>query len=86
MFKRNEGTLDRIMRLALAAVLLPAGLVWLGGLQGNVVGLLVALPGVLGLISGVTGFCPLYVPFGISTLGAENKQAMEQRTFAGTRR
>ncbi len=76
MFKRNEGTLDRALRLALAAVLLPAGLVALGGLQGNGLGLLVALPGVLGLVSGVTGFCPLYVPFGISTLEAENKPSV----------
>ncbi len=76
MFKRNEGTLDRAIRLALAAVLLPTGLVVLGGLQGNGLGLLVALPGVLGLVSGVTGFCPLYVPFGISTLEAENKSGV----------
>ncbi len=76
MFKRNEGTLDRAIRLALAAVLLPTGLVVLGGLQGNGLGLLVALPGVLGLVSGVTGFCPLYVPFGISTLETEKKQSI----------
>lgn len=75
MFKRNEGTLDRAIRLALAAVLLPTGLVALGGLQGNWLGLLVALPGVLGLVSGVTGFCPLYVPFGISTLEPEKRQS-----------
>ncbi len=43
MFKRNEWTLDRIVRLVLAAVLLPAGLFWLGGLQDNVLGLLLAV-------------------------------------------
>lgn len=32
MFKRNEGTLDRILRLALATVLLPVGIFLLGGL------------------------------------------------------
>ena len=57
-------------------MLLPTGLLALGGLQGNVLGLLVALPGVLGLVSGVTGFCPLYVPFGISTLEAEKKTSV----------
>ncbi len=76
MFKRNEGTWDRAIRLALAAVLLPTGLVVLGGLQGNGLGLLVALPGVFGLVSGVTGFCPLYVPFGISTLEAEKRPSV----------
>ncbi len=75
MFKRNEGTLDRIVRFVLAGVLLPAGLLGLGGLQGNVLGLLVALPGVLGLVSGLTGVCPLYIPFGISTLEPEKKES-----------
>jgi hypothetical protein len=33
MFKRNEGTLDRIVRVALGTVLLPTGFFWLGGLS-----------------------------------------------------
>ena len=75
MFKRNEGTLDRIVRLALGTVLLPAGLFWLGGWQGNVLGLLVALPGVIGLVTALTGFCPTYVLFGVSTLETEKRQS-----------
>jgi hypothetical protein len=74
MFKRNEGTLDRIMRLALATVLLPAGLFWLGGLQGSVLGLLATVIGVLALITGLTGVCPTYIPFGISTLEGKKRQ------------
>jgi hypothetical protein len=76
MFKRNEGTLDRIARLALGIVLLPTGLVLLGGMQGNVWGLLVALPGVIGLVTALTGFCPTYVLFGISTLESEKKPSV----------
>lgn len=76
MFKRNEGTLDRIVRLAVGTVLLPAGLFWLGGLQGNVLGLLIALPGVIGLVTALTGFCPTYVLFGISTLESEKKPSV----------
>jgi hypothetical protein len=75
MFKRNEGTLDRIVRLALGTVLLPAGLFWLGALQGNVPGLLAAGVGVIGLLTGLTGVCPSYIPFGISTLEPEKKQS-----------
>lgn len=71
MFKRNEGIIDRILRVALATVLLPVGLLLLGGLQGNVLGLVAAGFGSLALITGLTGFCPLYVPFGISTLEKE---------------
>ncbi len=75
MFKRNEGKLDRIVRLALGIVLLPAGLIWLGGLQGNLPGLVAAIIGVLALFTGLTGFCILYVPFGFSTLEPEEKQS-----------
>jgi hypothetical protein len=73
MFKRNEGIIDRTLRVLLSMVLLPTGLFWLGGLQGNVLGLVVAGFSLLPLITGLTGFCPLYVPFGINTLEKEKK-------------
>jgi hypothetical protein len=73
MFKRNEGTIDRILRVGLAMALVPVGLFLLGGLQGNLLGLLVAGLSLLPLITGLTGFCPLYVPFGISTLEKEKE-------------
>ena len=73
MFKRNEGILDRTLRVLLSMVLLPTGLFWLGGLQGNVLGLVIAGFGLLPLITGLTGFCPLYVPFGINTLEKEKE-------------
>ncbi len=74
MFRRNEGTLDRIARLALATVLLPAGLFVLGALQGNLAGLVATGIGVIGLVTGATGVCPTYNLFGISTLEPEKKQ------------
>lgn len=73
MFKRNEGIIDRTLRVLLSLVLLPTGLFWLGGLQGNVLGLMVTGFSFLPLITGLTGFCPLYVPFGISTLEKEKE-------------
>ncbi len=73
MFKRNEGTLDRLVRLALGIVLLPAGLALLGALQGNVLGPLAAVVGIIGLVTALTGFCPTYVLFGISTVEAREK-------------
>ncbi len=73
MLKRNEGKLDRLARLAIGIVLLPAGLLWLGALQGNVVGLLAAVVGMIGLVTAFTGFCPTYVLFGISTVEAKEK-------------
>ena len=71
MFKRNEGIIDRTLRVLLSLLLLPTGLFWLGGLQGSVLGLVVTGFSFLPLITGLTGFCPLYVPFGISTLEKE---------------
>lgn len=73
MFKRNEGIIDRILRVALATVLLPVGLFLLGGWQGSLPGLVATGFGVLALITGLSGFCPLYIPFGISTLEKEKE-------------
>ena len=62
MFKRNESNLDRALRVALGIALLIAffmsdktGLSWL------------YLLGLIPLITGLVGTCPLYTIFGIST-------------------
>ena len=73
MFKRNVGILDRIARLTLGVVFLPTGLFLLGGLQGKVLGLVIASLGLIGLVTGLTGFCLLYVLFGINTLEKEKE-------------
>ena len=73
MFKRNEGILDRIVRVALGMVLLPAGLFWFSGFQGGILSLLAAGLGLMGLITGLTGVSILYIPFGISTLEKEKE-------------
>lgn len=52
----NESRDDRIMRVVLGVVLI--------GLGG--VGLL-SIPGVIALVTGIIGFCPLYKVLGIST-------------------
>ena len=82
MFKRNEGLLDRSVRVAVGMVLLPAGLFWIGGLQGNVPGLVAAGLGAWVLITGLTGICPLYLPFGISTLEKENEFIAKIKSMA----
>jgi hypothetical protein len=69
MIHRNEGALDRAVRLAIGIALLPGGLLLLDGLQGVGPGLVLATIGLFGLVSGTTGFCPLYLPFGFSTAG-----------------
>jgi hypothetical protein len=74
MFKRNMGRLDRTLRLVVGSALVPIGLVTLGGWQGNWLGLLVLGFTLLPFVTSLTGFCPVYVPFGISTREAENAQ------------
>jgi len=65
MFRRNVGGLDRILRVTFGPILVLAGLVLLTGKTS--VGLVITLVGVLALITGITRFCVLYIPLGIST-------------------
>lgn len=62
--KQNMGTLDRVIRLMLVAV------VAVLYLTGNLTGLAAIILGILAVIFVITsfiGFCPLYLPFGLST-------------------
>lgn len=57
-FARNEGTLDRVVRIALGIALLY--LAFTGrGVWGYI--------GIVPLLTGVLGTCPLYSVFGFST-------------------
>lgn len=65
--KRNMGTLDRVLRTVIAApALIIVGLVVFE--VGSVLSIVAfVLAGVM-LATSAVGFCPNYVPFGISTL------------------
>jgi len=54
--KLNEGTFDRVVRVVLGVVLLYLGIMSVAGVWGIVLDVL----GVIFLITGVVGFCPLY--------------------------
>ena len=64
--KANEGKIDRIIRLVLGA-----GLVAGGFFVSGVAAIVLWVLGGIALFTGATGFCLLYMPFGIST----NKEA-----------
>lgn len=68
--KKNMGTSDRIIRLALAAVI--AVLYFTGTISGTLAIVLVAL-GAIFLLTSVISFCPLYAPFGLSTCKTKAK-------------
>ena len=62
--KRNLGKLDRIIRLILGAAIIIGGVYfqsWWGAI------------GVVIIIVASIGWCPAYVPFGISTCRKEEK-------------
>ena len=67
MLHRNVGGMDRTLRIVLGAILLAAGVCLLGLQQEGPWGVVFAVVGGLGLMTGLTRFCVLYVPFGIST-------------------
>jgi hypothetical protein len=62
--KKNMGTLDRIIRVAL--VILVAVLYFTGVISGTLA-IILGILAVVFLLTSLIGFCPLYAPFGIST-------------------
>jgi ABC-type bacteriocin/lantibiotic exporter with double-glycine peptidase domain len=62
--KKNMGTLDKVFRILVAAVIV--GLFFAHVLLGIVAIVLLVLAGIF-VVTSFIGFCPLYLPFGIST-------------------
>ena len=65
MFLHNVGGVDRVLRLTLGGMFFLAGLFLL--ITRIRPGVVLAVVGVLLLLTGIIRFCALYVPFGIST-------------------
>ncbi len=69
--KKNMGTVDRIIRIAVAAIV---GTLYFTGILTGTLGLvLLVLAGIFVLTSAIS-FCPLYLPFGITTCKECNNQ------------
>jgi hypothetical protein len=68
MFRKNEGPLDRGIRLVGGAALIALGLAVWNGLDGSVFGIVVAAFGAWFMLTGAIGSCPLYVLLGTDTL------------------
>jgi Inner membrane protein YgaP-like, transmembrane domain len=65
MFRHNVGGVDRVLRLTLGGILFLAGLLLLASKIRP--GSILAVVGILALLTGIVRFCALYIPFGIST-------------------
>lgn len=62
--KGNMGILDRIIRVALAAVV---AVLFFTGQLSLVASIILGVLAVIFLLTSIVGVCPLYLPFGIST-------------------
>lgn len=62
--KKNIGNTDRMVRIALAVLLVVGA--WMAGF-GTVGGIILLVLAAVMLVTSAIGFCPLYLPFGFST-------------------
>jgi hypothetical protein len=62
--KKNMGSMDKVVRIIVAIVLIM--LYATGMISGTIGMVLLALAGIF-VLTSLMSFCPLYLPFGIST-------------------
>jgi len=62
--KRNMSNLDRIIRVIVAAVF---AYLYFGGIVTGTLGIILVVLGAVFLLTSLVAFCPLYLPFKIST-------------------
>jgi len=68
--KKNMGTADKVVRILVAIVI--AGLYFANLISGTMAIILLILAGVF-ILTSFMSFCPLYLPFGISTRKKEKE-------------
>lgn len=62
--KTNMGAADRIIRIVIAVVL---GVLYYQGIVAGTLGLVLLIVAVIFALTSLMSFCPLYLPFGLST-------------------
>ncbi len=62
--KKNVGTTDTIIRLLLVVLI---GILYFTDVIGGTLAIVMGIIAVILLLTGLVGFCPLYLLFGIST-------------------
>ena len=60
IIKKNLGSTERMMRLTGGLILIGVGLYLFGGKNGEKIGIIIALSGVLPILTGLLNYCPLY--------------------------
>ena len=62
--KKNMGTTDRVTRTVVAVVI---GLLYFTGTISGTLAVVLSIVAIAFLLTSAVGFCPSYLPFGIST-------------------
>ena len=63
--KKNMGTIDRIIRILLAIVVI---ILYITGSITGFAAIILGILAIVFIITSMIGFCPLYLPFKISTI------------------
>ncbi len=62
--KKNMGSIDRSIRILLAAVV---GVLYFTGQMSGLAAIILGALAIIFVLTSTVGFCPLYAPFGWST-------------------
>lgn len=68
--KKNMGIIDRVIRTLLAVVVI---ILYLAGSITGVAAIILGIIALAFILTSLIGFCPLYVPFKISTIGKQKQ-------------
>lgn len=70
--KKNMGNADRAIRVIVAAII--AVLYFMNIIPGTLGTVLILIAGIF-LLTSLVSFCPLYLPFGLSTCKVEKEES-----------
>ena len=68
-FNKNMGSIDKVIRILAAIVF---GYLYFSGTVTGVLGIILLVLGLIFVLTSLVSFCPLYLPFKISTLKKED--------------
>jgi len=69
--KKNMGTIDKIVRVIIAAVI---AILYFTKVIPGTLGIVLLILAVVFLLTSLISFCPIYAPFGISTCKKQEKK------------
>ncbi len=62
--KKNMGTIDKVIRILVAVVF---AVLYFTGVVTGTLGIVLLILGAVFVLTSVVSFCPVYLPFGLST-------------------